>query len=279
LNLPDFEKRPGAVAIDLDGTLFNSRTEVSARNRKAILKCVLKGIPVIIATARTERSVRQRCGPELVHCCSLVLQNGAIGKAVLPLSGSFKEKLPSGTAAGIIDLALKTEPDARITLEIEGFEFGSNRKIDADTLWKLNSATPDMVISLESALKKASTKIVVSCQNRELSSLAEIISQKYTGLVSVVPSDKGTFLNIVSSKASKSIAIRKLIESQNITMDEVIAFGDEMLDADMLSSCGFPIAMANALPEIKALTQYQTANNDEDGVAIALEKMLDITRC
>jgi hypothetical protein len=43
----------------------------------------------------------------------------------------------------------------------------------------------------------------------------------------------------------------------------------------MLQACGIPVAMANAFPEIKAVCAYETASNDEDGVAVVLEKMLE----
>jgi len=55
----------------------------------------------------------------------------------------------------------------------------------------------------------------------------------------------------------------------------VIVFGDDLPDLDMLRACGIPVAMANAYPEIKAVCAYETAGNDEDGVAVVLEKMLD----
>jgi hydroxymethylpyrimidine pyrophosphatase-like HAD family hydrolase len=42
----------------------------------------------------------------------------------------------------------------------------------------------------------------------------------------------------------------------------------------MLQACGIPVAMANAITEIKSVAQYETASNDEDGVAIVLEQML-----
>ena len=81
-------------------------------------------------------------------------------------------------------------------------------------------------------------------------------------------------LSITSTRASKSEALRKLLGPQSISLDEVLAFGDDLPDLDMLSACGIPVAMANAFPEVKAVCPYQTASNDEDGVALVLEKML-----
>ncbi|GAJ03681.1 unnamed protein product, partial [marine sediment metagenome] len=61
-----------------------------------------------------------------------------------------------------------------------------------------------------------------------------------------------------------------------ISMDDLVAIGDDIPDLELLTACGIPIAVANAVPEIKAVAKYQTASNDEDGVAIVLEKILQI---
>jgi len=53
----------------------------------------------------------------------------------------------------------------------------------------------------------------------------------------------------------------------------VVAFGDDLPDIDMLLECGIPVAMGNALPELKESCRYETASNVEDGVAIVLERI------
>jgi hydroxymethylpyrimidine pyrophosphatase-like HAD family hydrolase len=81
-------------------------------------------------------------------------------------------------------------------------------------------------------------------------------------------------LNVTDAKATKSEAIRKLVEPVGIRLNQVVAFGDDGPDLDMLSACGTSVCMANAIPELKALAKFETASNDEDGVAIVLEDML-----
>lgn len=83
-----------------------------------------------------------------------------------------------------------------------------------------------------------------------------------------------TFLYVINAKASKSEALRSLLLSQSISLEDVLAFGDDAPDLDLLEACGIPVAMANCVPEVRAVTSYTTASNDEDGVAIVLEKML-----
>jgi Cof subfamily protein (haloacid dehalogenase superfamily) len=275
MNLPKFTKLPGAIAIDLDGTLLNNQVQLSERNCNSIQKCIKRGIPVIIATSRSERGTRRAIGNDLADACSLVMTNGAIGKGRIPLSGFVRETIPSDIAANIVELTLMTEPDVRITIELDGFDFGCNMQDTTEQLWELNSATPDMVMSVSAAIAKNPTKITVNGFGRDLSAVVNGISENFRSLVSVFPSDKGTFLSIVNNRTSKLATLGKLLNSQAIPLGNVIAFGDDLPDLEMLQACGMPVAMANAYPEIKAVCAYETASNDEDGVAVVLEKMLE----
>jgi Cof subfamily protein (haloacid dehalogenase superfamily) len=277
VNLPVFRRTPGAIAIDLDGTLLNSRAQISERNQNAIENCLDRGIPVIIATSRPARSVRRFLGDKLLQDCSLVMQNGAIAKAAPPFSGYFKEALPETLIREIIELILQIESEAHITIEIEGYEFGTNWPRNAAELWERNSATPEMQLPLKSALASIPTKIAVGGLNRDMSRVLDSITRRFHDSISVVPSDGRILLNITSTKATKPEALRKILGSGNITLDDVIAFGDDTPDLEMLQACGTAVAMANAIPEVKAACEYCTFSNDDDGVAIVLEKMLDDT--
>jgi Cof subfamily protein (haloacid dehalogenase superfamily) len=274
LNLPTFESTPGAVAIDLDGTLLNSRSQLSERNRLALDGCIARGIPIIIATSRPARTTRRLFGDELLNRCSLVLMNGAFARAAPPLSGIIRETLPSAVIKDIIRLTLDMEPEARVTLELDGYEFGTNRPRDPDELWKVNAATPDMQLSLEQALSGSPSKIAVGGLGRDLSTVADEISRQFGDLLSVVPANERTFLNITSTRATKPETLRRLLYSRQISMSDVVAIGDDIPDLGMLIACGISIAVANAVPEVMAAAKYQTANNDDDGVAIVLEWIL-----
>ena len=59
-----------------------------------------------------------------------------------------------------------------------------------------------------------------------------------------------------------------------IALSSVVAFGDDTNDVEMLRECGLGVAMANAVDEVKAVADFITLNNDDDGVGIVLEKLL-----
>jgi hydroxymethylpyrimidine pyrophosphatase-like HAD family hydrolase len=201
--------------------------------------------------------------------------NGAVAKAAPPLSGFVKEALPSSVVESILKLILGMEPEVHLLVELEGHEFGTNLQLDPETLWEINSATPDMVLSLEQTIEKIQTKVAVYGFGRDLSAIVTEVSKQYGELVSVIPSNTSRFFSVVSIAASKSDAIRYLLDSKQISVDNVVAIGDDIPDLDMLAACGMPIAMGNAVPEVKAITRYQTTTNDEDGVAIVLEQVLN----
>jgi Cof subfamily protein (haloacid dehalogenase superfamily) len=277
MKLPDFIKVPDAVAIDLDGTLLSSKSQLSGRNRKAIERCVSCGVPVVIATSRPARSVRRLIGDRLTERCSLVLLNGAIAIGTPSLSGYYREILPDEISRGIVDYTLKTEPRATIGIEIDGYKFGANWNIPPSLLWELNSATPDMLLSLEESLELKHSKITIGGVGDRMLDLAENLKKKYGDSVSIVHSFYATAMIMITTiQSTKTNALRKLLGSINASLENVVAIGDDNPDLIMLRECGISIAVANAVPEIKAVSNYQTASNDDDGVAIILEQIIDI---
>jgi Cof subfamily protein (haloacid dehalogenase superfamily) len=273
LRLPAFSRPPDAVAIDIDGTLLDGKSRLSARTAKALVRCLEKGLPIVIATSRAHRSVRRLVGESITNRCSLVTQNGSFALGRAPLAGRIKEAIPRGVAEELIAHTLELEPELRITIEVEGEIFGTNNPRNASELWELNSATPEMQLTLEEALKAGPAKFAISRRGTDISYLAEIIRKRF-GLA-VYEEKTRDFLNVTPVSAGKVNTLRRLLDTANIGLESTVALGDDFPDYDMLAACGFPVAMGNAVPEIKALCKYQTMKNDEDGVALVLEKILE----
>jgi Cof subfamily protein (haloacid dehalogenase superfamily) len=286
MNLPIFTKLPGAIAIDLDGTLLNSHTQLSERNRIALEKCIERGIPIIIATSRPVRIFNRIFPQKLAGCCSLVIMNGAMAIGRTPLSGQVTQILTENTIRGIISAAQEHDLHTRITIEIDGYDFATNLEgydfmekgsLDKETLWQRHAATPEMVIAVEEAIKRKPCKI--SLGRTDILKLAEILEKQFGSELSIICSDiTGTvrtpLLNVTAKTATKPRALKSLLTPHGISLDDVMAIGDDLPDLEMLQACGISMAMANAFPEIKAVCDYNTCSNDEDGVAIVLEKML-----
>jgi len=135
MNLPKIDKLLGAIAIDLEGTLLNRHTQLSECNHTALQNCIERGIAVIIATSRPVRIFNRIFPLDLAARCSLVMMNSTLAVGRFPLSGKIKQILPEKIIRGIINTALEYDPHTRVTVEIEGYEFGTNWNWDKEALW------------------------------------------------------------------------------------------------------------------------------------------------
>lgn len=82
---------------------------------------------------------------------------------------------------------------------------------------------------------------------------------------------KSTYLEIVAQNVQNSSAIDILIKAHGVTKEEIMAFGDNYNDVDMLRYAGIGVAMGNAPDEVKAAADVITLSNDEDGLKAILE--------
>lgn len=82
-------------------------------------------------------------------------------------------------------------------------------------------------------------------------------------------------LEITDSHAQKGVALKKYAKLKGISLEETMAVGDNFNDISMMQVAGYSVAMGNAPEEIKEICDDVTLTNDEDGVAIAIEKVLE----
>ena len=86
-----------------------------------------------------------------------------------------------------------------------------------------------------------------------------------------------SFLTLLfDEKISKKSAIQTLLDQAYPTLkwEEIIAFGDNYNDMEMLEAVGLGVAVGNAKPKVLAMADYLSKTNKEDGVALAIEKMV-----
>ena len=93
------------------------------------------------------------------------------------------------------------------------------------------------------------------------------------GQVAVTSSSKEALLEISAPGVTKASALAGLAARAGIPAAEVVAFGDMPNDLPMLAWAGRAVAVANAHPEVLAVADEVTASNDEDGVALVLERL------
>ena len=98
----------------------------------------------------------------------------------------------------------------------------------------------------------------------------------YNGRLNVYPS-KATYLEVMDLKGSKSNSVKFVSERLGLDRTEIIAMGDNYNDIEMIKYAGMGVAMGNAPDDIKAIADYVTDTNNNDGVRKALEKFFNLT--
>ena len=278
LNLPDFTDRlPKAVAMDLDETTLNSNSRLDERTRTAIHAVHEIGYPIIIATSRPERVLPTLVGNDILEITSLVQMNGTIATGRAGLTGELRVSMNLEDARTCWSLTSELIPEARMTLEIDGTLFAVNHDDDVDELWAFNTATPTMDVPFEEAMTLEPVKISVNGMDSNLEELAQTLESRLSDDTEIFRAGRVQFLNVVPTVASKSGAVADLLSSANIPLEDVLSFGDDYVDIELIRDCGWSVAVENAIPEIKSLAKFETTSNDDHGVAIVLEKLAAAT--
>ncbi|MEK5521222.1 Cof-type HAD-IIB family hydrolase [Heyndrickxia sp. FSL W8-0423] len=280
------------IASDMDGTLLNSRQEISELNREAILFAKEQGIEFVIATGRSYDEANGVLESSGINC-PIIAANGAeirnIQGEIVGTMGIDREH-----AATIINLLSKLD----IYLEVytskgkytEDYEKSISVIVDI-----FHTANPEIPAEeIRSTIKDRFVKgfiqtvndygeilsdpdcvvykIIVFSKDHEQLTMANA-SLKALKEIKITSSGHNN-LEINHIDAQKGIALEAFVKSKGITLKETMAIGDNFNDLSMLKIVGHPVAMGNAEDEIKKVIPTHTVKNDEDGVGKAIYQVL-----
>ena len=275
MKLPDFAtETPLAVALDLDETTLGSNSRLTGRTRRALHSVRAAGLPIIIATSRPERVLPVLVGDDILQITSLVQMNGTVATGRAGLTGSFRWPIDPADARLCWAIANEMNPQARMAMEIDGTRFAVNHDDEVNSLWAFSNASPTMIVPIEEAMRTGPAKVSVNGLDNDLEELAKTLENRLSENTVVFRAANAQFLDVVPRQATKSRAVAALLGAANISLDDVLAFGDDYVDIDLMRDCGWSVAVDNAVPEVKSLARYGTASNDDHGVAIVLERLV-----
>ena len=254
------------IASDLDGTLLNDNSEITGRTKAAIRAAIAKGALFVPATGRP------LCGVERVNILlegdmPFVLFNGAkvmTGKTKRLL---FEQNLDSACALGIWQLGL--ERDIPIIIWVDETLYINRDCDEVREYRKITGATIHLTDDISGL--QGITKMLWLCDPAQALRWQDELNARFAGRVNCHTSWP-QMLEFVDAKASKGLALAAIGAAYGIDRSEMIAFGDNYNDVSMLEYAGLGIAMANAPEDIKAKCQEVTLSNNEDGVAVAMER-------
>lgn len=123
-------------------------------------------------------------------------------------------------------------------------------------------------IDLHNLKQQSPTKMLVS----NLLSY-DSFNERFRNKVNIIKTDSNQLVQIMRMNISKEYAITLISDVLNISLDNIMVFGDDFNDLGMFQLCGYPVAMGNAVDELKNAAKEVTDTNDNDGVAKTLEAL------
>ncbi|MFJ6720747.1 MULTISPECIES: Cof-type HAD-IIB family hydrolase [unclassified Streptomyces] len=266
---------PRLIATDLDGTLLRDDKTVSPRTVAALAAAEQAGIEVFFVTGRPARWM----GVVSDHVHGHGLAICANGAAVVDLhaGGEFVQvrPLPRATAQTVVDTLRAAAPGTSFAVEL-------TTGINYEPMYPPFFQDPGATIAIAEKLLSedlddgAAPVLKLLAHHTELApddflALARSAAGAYA---SITRSSPTSLLEISGPGVSKASTLALCCAERGISPAEVVAFGDMPNDLEMLSWAGTSYAMGNAHPDVLAGATDHTAANNEDGVAVVIERIL-----
>ena len=263
------------LVLDVDGTLLNDEREISKRTLAALLKVQQMGVRIVLASGRPTYGLMP---------LAKTLELGNYGGFVLSYNGCQIIKAQNGE----ILFERRINPEMLPYLEKKARKNGfaiftyhddtlitdspDNEYIKNEAL--LNNLKIIKEDEFSTAIDFAPCKcMLVSDKEKALIGLEQHWEKRLAGTLDAFRSEP-YFLEVVPCGVNKANTLGALLEHLGVTREEVIAVGDGVYDVTMLQLAGMGVAMGHSQDSVKVCADYVTASNEEDGVALAVEKLI-----
>ncbi|WP_424950262.1 HAD family hydrolase [Deinococcus sp.] len=272
------------IATDLDGTLLHSDRTVSARTRAALDAARAAGLTVVPITARQPNGLRL-IADEAGFDSHAICGNGAHGVRLNPdgtFETLFEEHLGVRAQTRLAHALLAARPEVRFaSVRAGGSVFVGQEGYAELADYQDHKRHPHELgrHTLEEVLGASSLKFIARSpliSPRELHAEVQKLGLDQSGPDGFWATHSGApFLEVLAPGVHKAWGLARLCALNAVQAGEVLAFGDATNDAEMLRWAGRGVAMANAEPEALEAADEVTLSNDEDGVAVVIERLLE----
>jgi len=257
------------VITDVDGTLVTTEKQLRPRSIEAVAKLREAGIAFTICSSRPPfglRTMRDTLG--LVH--PFGGYNG--GSIVEPDFTVIEQKsIPPEVAREAVDVFHAHGVDCWVFVGNEWVI--TNRQGDhVDHEIHTIDWPPTVVERYDDKHFEGVGKIVGASNNHDLITKVEHIMQETLGHRAHAARSQAYYCDVIAPGIDKGRIVQLLSRRLGVARDEIAVLGDMENDLEMFAEAGFPIAMGNAPPHVKAKAAGTTGSNDEDGWADAIER-------
>ncbi len=262
------------LVLDLDGTLTNSRKEITPRTLETLIKVQQAGIKIVLASGRPTYGITPLAEQlQMDHFGGYILSfNGGKIIDTHTMEVLYAQTLPQSLVPALHAAAHSA---AATILTYRGCEIITEQPDDQYVQHEsfLTRMKAVQVDDFCAAVEFDPDKCLIVGEPDSLIPLAEELNDKFGSQLSAYRSEP-FFLEVVPNGIDKALSLNRLLDITGNTTAEMVAMGDGFNDLSMIRLAGLGIAMANAQEEVKEAAQHVTLSCDEDGVAVAAEKFL-----
>lgn len=270
------------IALDIDGTLLNSRFEVSPANQAAIVEATHRGAEVAIVTGR-RYDFALPVARQIAAPITMIVSNGALVRTNEGLT-CLRHLLAKDTARQVIQATKDWRSATAVVFDrpmanqvileaidwsdpIRGGYYTRNRDY-------IGEASP-----LESCLTEDPVQVMFTGQVASMRAAEQLLQtlpyrSSFSLHTTVYESKDFSMIDVLHPAVSKGASLAEWAGLRGIARDEILAIGDNHNDLEMLSFAGVPVVMGNCVPVLKEQGWHITCSNDEDGVAAAIDRFV-----
>ncbi len=268
------------IALDIDGTLLDSRWQLPEANRAAIAEAARRGIEVALVTGR-RYDFAMPVAHQLDSKLTLIVSNGALIRSKEGRT-HLRHLLPKQTATQVLHLTTEWREGAAVIFDRQRENQLMLESLDPDdslryAYYSRNMEFIGLARPLESCLTEDPIQVMLSggieaMREAEACLRSAAFAEEFRLAVTSYDRKNFAMIDVIPPGCSKGSSLAEWAALRGIAREEILAIGDNHNDLEMLTFAGIPVVMGNGVPELKTHGWHETGSNDENGVALAIEQ-------
>ncbi len=268
------------IALDIDGTLLDSRWKLPEANRAAIAEAIRRGIEVALVTGR-RYDFAMPIALQIDSPLIMIVSNGAL---IRTQDGRthLRHLLPRDTAARVLEMTKPWRDGAGVVFDRPRENQVILEVLETDdpirtAYYARNKEFIGQAIPLESCLTEDPIQVMLSGKVAPMREAEAVLrnaqnAEEFGLAATVYDSRDFAMIDVIHPQCSKGASLAEWATLRGLTREEVMAIGDNHNDLEMLSFAGIPVVMGNCVPELRNFGWHETRSNDQNGVAVAIEQ-------
>lgn len=268
------------IALDIDGTLLDSRWQLPEPNRAAINEATRRGIEVALVTGR-RYDFAMPVARQLDSPLTMIVNNGALVRSSDGTT-QLRHLLPRQVAQQILLATVPWREGAAVIFDRRRENQLMLESLNPDdslryAYYSRNREFIGLASPLESCLTEDPIQVMFSGPLEHMRRADTVLrNARFSSQIGIAltlyEARDFAMIDVLHPICSKGFALREWAALRGIAREDVLAIGDNHNDLEMLAFAGIPVVMGNCVPELKERGWHVTRSNDDCGVAAAIKR-------